>query len=128
LGQHRFLEGLGLTNVKELTHFLSRLYCGPLAPRCQRCARRRPAPVALRPPGCARARWRAGPGRACCRPAWLAAAEQWEHYLQQDYPQAKRFSLEGCEARCWCSWMHWSSAAVSTSWSSCSWPCRIVVA
>ncbi|MFX5813338.1 hypothetical protein ABTE31_21785, partial [Acinetobacter baumannii] len=30
LGQHRFLEGLGLTNVKELTHFLSRLYCGPL--------------------------------------------------------------------------------------------------
>ncbi|MFT2588525.1 hypothetical protein, partial [Escherichia coli] len=30
--------------------------------------------------------------------ARLAAAEQWEHYLQQDYPHAKRFSLEGCEA------------------------------
>ncbi|MFX7052656.1 hypothetical protein ABTH91_21725, partial [Acinetobacter baumannii] len=30
--------------------------------------------------------------------ARLAAAEQWEHYLQQDYPHAKRFSLEGCDA------------------------------
>ncbi|WP_299540523.1 2-oxoglutarate dehydrogenase E1 component [uncultured Herbaspirillum sp.] len=98
LAQHRFLDGLGLTNVKELTHFLSRLYCGPLgldASGVRDEARRQWlfARLATRDPG-------AEPGaqeRAAVL-ARLAAAQQWEHYLQQDYPQAKRFSLEGCEA------------------------------
>ncbi|WP_343724432.1 2-oxoglutarate dehydrogenase E1 component [Herbaspirillum huttiense] len=98
LGQHRFLEGLGLTNVKELTHFLSRLYCGPLGLDASgvRDESRRQwlfARLAARDPG-------ADPAIAerAAILARLAAAEQWEHYLQQDYPHAKRFSLEGCEA------------------------------
>lgn len=98
LGQHRFLEGLGLTNVKELTHFLSRLYCGPLALDASgvRDEGRRQwlfARLAAREHG-----GEPGQGERAAVLARLAAAEQWEHYLQQDYPQAKRFSLEGCEA------------------------------
>ena len=98
LAQHRFLEGLGLTNVKELTHHLSRLFCGPLAMDCSgvRDEPRRQwllARLGTRDPGAEPD----APERAAVL-ARLAAAEQWEHYLQQDYPQAKRFSLEGCES------------------------------
>lgn len=98
LGQHHFLAGLGLTNVKELTHFLSRLYCGPLALDASGVrddARRQWlfARLAARDHG-----GEAAVGERASVLARLAAAEQWEHYLQQDYPQAKRFSLEGCEA------------------------------
>ena len=98
LAQHRFLDGLGLTNVKELTHHLSRLFCGPLALDCSgvRDEPRRQwllARLAARDPG---AEPQAQERAAIL--ARLAAAEQWENYLQQDYPQAKRFSLEGCES------------------------------
>ncbi|BEV15968.1 2-oxoglutarate dehydrogenase E1 component [Herbaspirillum sp. DW155] len=98
LAQHRFLEGLGLTNVKELTHFLSRLYCGPLgldASGVRDEARRQWlfARLAARDHGA-----EPGPNERAAVLSRLVAAEQWEHYLQQDYPQAKRFSLEGCEA------------------------------
>lgn len=98
LAQHRFLEGLGLTNVKELTHFLSRLYCGPLGLDASgvRDETRRQwlfARLAARDHGA-----EPGDSERAAVLSRLAAAEQWEHYLQQDYPQAKRFSLEGCEA------------------------------
>ncbi|HZG19213.1 MAG TPA: 2-oxoglutarate dehydrogenase E1 component [Herbaspirillum sp.] len=98
LAQHRLLDGLGLRTVKELTHHLSRLFCGPLAldgsgvrdeARRQWLLARMSAPD----PGAESGM----PERAAIL-ARLAAAEQWEHYLQQDYPQAKRFSLEGCES------------------------------
>ncbi|MGI4861841.1 MAG: 2-oxoglutarate dehydrogenase E1 component [Janthinobacterium lividum] len=46
-------------------------------------------------------------GQALARPApadqvgllrRLLAAEEWERFVQRDFPQAKRFSLEGCES------------------------------
>ncbi|WP_288392869.1 2-oxoglutarate dehydrogenase E1 component [uncultured Herbaspirillum sp.] len=98
LAQHRLLDGLGLTTVKELTHHLSRLFCAALALDASgvRDEARRQwlfARLAARDHGAEPG----APERAAVL-ARLAAAEQWEHYLQQDYPQAKRFSLEGCES------------------------------
>ena len=86
---------LGARQVQDLDRRLKAIYCGPLALDCS--AVRDEARSAW-----LYARMEAG---AAAAPAGgtdlldrLIQVQAWERYVAQRFPQAKRFSLEGCEA------------------------------
>lgn len=98
LSQHRLLDGLGLTTTAQLARHLQRLHGGALGVDCS----------GIRDE--ARRQWIFARMTAADPALELTAAEQtgllmrllaaegWEHFLQERYPQGKRFSLEGCES------------------------------
>jgi len=98
LSQHRFLDGLGLSTVRDLAHHLSERYCGPLGVDCSgmRDDSRRQWLFARLGAQDHRAEMAAHERAALL--TRLVAAEEWERFLQEEYPLGKRFSLEGCES------------------------------
>ncbi|MFJ3054707.1 2-oxoglutarate dehydrogenase E1 component [Herbaspirillum sp. NPDC087042] len=98
LSQHRFLDGLGLTSVRDLAHHLGKLYSGPLGVDCSGIrddSRGQWLLARLAAPD--HGAELAGHERAALLTR-LVAAEEWERFLQEEYPLGKRFSLEGCES------------------------------
>ena len=90
--------GGNVRKVKELCDKLDQIYCGPIGMDCDH----------IRDSTVKEWLWRelevriqstvsASPQRIA-RLERLVAAEAWEHYLQDNYPECKRFSLEGCES------------------------------
>lgn len=88
----------GLSTVKELSHYLSNSFCGPLGIDCSGIRdKARREWLLSRMSEQYRSQGISSEERSALLRR-LVTAEEWERYLQQNYPMAKRFSLEGCES------------------------------
>ena len=88
----------GLSSVRELSHHLSNSFCGPLGIDCSGIRdKARREWLLSRMSEQYRSQGISSEERAALLRR-LVTAEEWERYVQQHYPMAKRFSLEGCES------------------------------